>query len=268
MAAINGLAATVAWTGYTGLYASPGYVKPYRFSLNLAGATFPATGFGGSAVIAATNSALPYSWSGSLTCRAPNTPASGYTGLVTWSTYSTNIREWGLDLAWAEKQVTAFNGTGVSAHDYIPLEASWRGTFAGYLDGTTNVTLPTVPGATYASLALKLLEATTDDTLTGTAAATQISADVGIGTGGDFAYSFEGSGDLVAAGTNYGVASSGIFSSGSLITPTAGSLVLTAISGRTFTGNAFPTGVSWRVGVAAGIEATINFRGTGALTIA
>ena len=272
MTAINGLTAGVTWgdadaAGYTGLYGS--LVKPYQFSLNIAGGTIPTTGFTGSAVVTATSTAVPYSWSGSLTCRAPTTPASGYSGLVTWTTYSTNIHEWTCDVNWGEKQVTSFNGSSITAHSYIPLIASWRGTFAGYLDGTTPVTLPTLPAASYASLALKLLEntGTVDDTLTGTAAATQISSSATVGGGGDFSYSYEGSGDLVAAGDNYGDANTGIFTSGSLITPTENELVITAATGRTYTGQAFPTSVSWRVGVGSGIECVINFRGTSTLAI-
>lgn len=271
MTAINGLAAAVAWTGYTGLYASPGLIKPYRFTLSIDGGAIETTGFGGSAIITRTNIAAPYSWSGSITCRSPNTPATGFSGSVAWSSgnYSTNVRDWNLNLQCGEKQVTAFDGTGIVAHQFIPLAWSWSGGFTGYIDGTTALALPTVPGATLATLTLKALEntGTTDDTLAGTAVVTQVGADVGIDGTGDYSYAFTGSGDLTAAGDNYGVASTGVWSSGALVTPTAGSLVLTAATSRTYTGNAFPTGIAWRVGVDSGIEVTINFRGTGALTI-
>lgn len=273
MAAISGLAAAVAWTGYTGLYASPGIVKPYMFSLSVQGGALETTGFGGSAVISTTKIAAPYSWSGSITCRSPNTVQTGYSGSVAWSVgtfdYATNIREWNLDLTCGEKLVTAFNGTGVVAHSYIPLAWSWRGGFTGYHDGTTPPDLPDIPTNTLSTITLMALNTTTDDTLSGSCVVTQLGVDVGVADGtADVAYSFEGTGGLTAAGTDYGVASTGIWSSGSLVTPTPGSLVLTAASGRTYTGDAFPTGVSWRVGVADVIETVISFRGTGALSIA
>lgn len=274
MTAVSGLLADVAWTGYTGLYASPGYVRPYRFTLDVPGATFPTTGFSPTVVVA-TNGALPYSWGGTITCRAPNTPASGFSGNVSWSGgsytgYATNVREWNLDISWAEKQVTAMDGSGVNAHSWIPLLASWRGGFSGYVDTANKLELPNLPGVALATLTLKLLEnsAGTDDTIAGTAIATQVTSDVGVETGGDFTYSFEGSGQLTVAGTNYGVASSGIFSGGALITPTANTLTLTAGTSLTYSGSAFPTGISWRVGVASGIECVIRYRGTGALTTA
>ncbi len=272
MAAISGLAATVAWTGYTGLYASPGIIKPYRYSLSVQGGAIVNTAFGGSAVISTTKMAAPYSWTGSITCRSPATPQTGYSGSVAWATgtfdYATGIREWNLDLTCDEKLVTVFNGTGVVAHAYIPLAWSWRGGFTGYHDDTTPPDLPDIPTNTLSTLTLMAVNTTVDDTLSGTAVVTQLGVDVGVDGTGDVAYSFEGTGGLTAAGTDFGIASTGIWSSGSLVTPTAGSLVLTAASGRTYTGNAFPTGVSFRVGVDSGIETTIAFRGTGALTIA
>ena len=273
MAAINGLTADVAWTGYTGLYASVGYLKPYAFSLDVQGGVFPTTGLNGATTITATNSALPYSWGGSLTCRGINPPQSGYSGNVSWGSgnYSTNVREWTCDVAWGEKETTAFTGSAVNAKTFIPLLASWGGTFAGYIDDTTALELPTLPNGTLQALTLKLFEAgATDDELAGAAAVTQMGADTGVETGGDFSYGYTGSGTLTATGVGYTVNTSGIFddTTGALLTPTAGSLVLTAATSRTYTGNAFPTGVSWRVGVAEAIEVTINFRGTGALTIA
>lgn len=274
MTAISGLASGVAWTGYTGLYASTGYVNPYAFSLNVQGGTFTTTGSSTGGVVVATNGTLPYSWGGSITCRAPKTPASGYSGSVAWSSgnYATNVREWTLEASCGEKDVTAFDGSGILAKAFLPLLWSWRGTFAGYIDGTTALALPTAPGATLATLTLKLLDngVGTDDTLVGTAATENLTGNVGTETGGEFSYGFTGSGTLTADGDNYGANSSGVFddSTGALITPSAGSLVLTAASGRTYTGNAFPTRLSWRVGVASGSECTIDFRGTGALTIA
>jgi hypothetical protein len=273
MAAINGLAASVAWTGYTGLYASPGYIKPYQFSIDVQGGTIRTDGFGGSAVITQTNVAQPYSWTASFTSRSPNTPNSGYSGSVAWSAgnYATNVRDWTLDIRWTEKQVTAFDGSGVVAHSFIPLLASWGGTFSGYIDGTTALALPTTPGATLATLTLKALEngGGTDDTLAGSALATRMGGNAGVDQGGEFSYSFEGSGTLTAAGDNYGANSSGIFDdgAGTLVTPTAGQLTLTAASGRTYVGDAFPTGLSWRAGVDSGLEVVTTVRGTGALTI-
>lgn len=271
MAAINGLAAAFAWTGYTGLYASPGFLKPYKFNISVQGGAIDTTGFGGSAVITRTNIAAPYSWTFSVTCRSPNTPASGFSGSVAWSSgnYSTNVRDWNLDLRYGEKQVTAMDGSGVVAHSFIPLAASWSGGFTGYIDGTTALALPTLPGATLATLTLKALEnsAGTDDTLAGSALVTQLTGDVGVDGSGEYSYSFEGSGDLAAAGTNYGVASTGIWSGGSLVTPAAGEVTITAATGRTFVGDAFTTGVSWRVNVDSGIEVVLSGRGTGALAI-
>lgn len=271
MAAITGLASDVAWTGYTGLYASPGYVSPYAFTLDIqsgvveATRQFPPT-------IVRTHLALPYSWSGTITCRAHRTAVTGYSGSVSWSDsqYDTNIREWSLDLSWGEKDVTAFDGSGVVARTFLPLLASWRGAFSGFIDGTTALTLPNTGATTIGDLTLKLLETTTDDTLSGSAIVTQVGANVSALGEADVSYTFEGTGQLTAAGTNYGANSSGIFDdvAGTLKTPAAGSLVLTATSGRTYTGNAFPNRLSWRTPVDGGIECVIGFRGTGALSIA
>lgn len=277
MTAVSGLASSVAWTGFTGLFASPGYAKSYRFTLDMQGADFPTTCQDGAAVVA-TRGPLPYSWGGSITCRAPNTPASGYSGSVAWDAgeYATNVREWALNVNYGEKETTAFDdaGTGILFKTFIPLLASWDGSFAGYIDDTTALAKPTAAGiaaANFAALTLKLLDqgGSADDTLVGDAITTAVSADLGVETGGDFSYTFGGSGQLTAAGVNYGENSSGVFddSTGVLVTPSAGSLVLTSAASRTYTGNAFPVGLSWRVGVTSGAELVIRFRGTGALTI-
>jgi hypothetical protein len=276
MAAISGLASAVAWTGYAGLYASPGYVAPYAFTLDVPNGLAVTTAMP-TVPPAIVRTAIPtaYSWGGSITCRAPFTAASGTSGSVVWATddpvrYDTAIREWSLDISWGEKDVTAFTGVNVVAKTWIPLLASWRGSFVGFLDDTVPTTLPCVPGyTTLGSLELQLQDTTTDDTLTGQAIVTQLSAAAGVEGTGDVTYSFEGTGQLTAAGVAYAVDNSGIFAAaGTIITPTAGSLVLTAAAGKTFTGNAFPTRVSWRVGVTSGIECVIQFCRTCALVIA
>lgn len=277
MAAISGLGSGIAWTGYTGLYASTGYLAPHSFTLNIDGGTFPTTASNTSGVIVATNGALPYSWGGTISFYGMNPPQSGYSGSVSWGAgnYSTNVREWSIDISWTEKKVTAF-GSPVLAHSYIPTLASWRGTFAGYVDGTAALAPPTLPNGTIQTLTLMLFdEATNDDKLTGTAIVRQLGAAIGVATGGDFSYSFEGTGQLTSnpLATYWGVASSGIFhdTTGALVTPTAGQITLTAASGRTYGGAsgglAFPTRLSMNCTVDAGISGTIDFRGTGALAI-
>ena len=274
MAVINGLASGVAWTGFTGLFASPGYASPYKFDLNIAGGSVESTGYGGSAVIASTHLPTPASWTGTITCRAPNTVQTGYAGLVSFSgsEYTSNIKDWALTLAYASKEVTAFNGTGVSWKEFVALAASWSGTFSGFVDGTTPVTPPTLPGATLSTITCKLIDqgASADDTLSGAAMVTQTGPSAGLDGSNEASLSFQGSGVLTAAGVNYGTNSSGVFddTAGTIVTPSAGSLVLTAASGRTYTGDAFPTSLAWRCGVATALELVIGVQGTGALTIA
>lgn len=255
MAAITGITGAVtSWTNNTQLISTGS--KPMQFSLDVDCDEHDVTAFD-------TTGAQAYikglrSWGGSFTAQLA-TPAIGALGLVTFSAgYVVNLNAFSVNIACAEHEVTAFAATEKA---YIPGMFNWSGTFGGFLDGTTAATLPGNSNEPATGTFLYQELGATDNTLAGSIFTTRLGIGVSPTAPNSVNYSFRGSGALTQSSTSVG-----IIPDGALAVPTVGELVLTASTGRTFTGNAFWTGIAIAVSVGAPTVLTGTFRGTGALT--
>lgn len=262
MAAVTGiLGAVTSWAGTFNTSLLTG-TRPAQFVLNMAGDDLDTTAFADSGV--ETHIKGLSSWSGSFTAQLA-TPANGNLGLVTFSAgYTTNLNAWNLTANANALETTAFTGTEKT---FIPGTINWGGTFSGYGDGTTAVTA--VGNASEpATLTLKYQEAgAVDNQISGSAFTTALGYTTTPNAVNAVSYSFRGTGALTHADTTAGTTAVWTKNT-ALATPVAGSMVLTTTTSRTLTGSAFWTGINISVGVNQATVVTVNFQGSGALTIA
>lgn len=210
------------------------------------------------------------SWDGSIKCFMK--PATlGTSGLLTFtgmptSTTVVNCKSWEVTLNSTPQDVTAFASGGTTYRSFIPTIYNWQGTAVCYLDGTTPLV---APGATAASAAFKITEGGTpnDPGFTGNAFATQFGAPVKVGDVTQVNYSLRGTGDLTAV-VGSSTYTSWWFQAGAIPLPVAGSLVLQAVTSRTYTGSAFWKSLKISTLVDGVVTLDIGFQGTGSLAIA
>lgn len=259
MAITTGIAGAVtSWASNTQFIATGS--EPAAFTLEFEGQEFDTTTFA-SAGISSFLKGLS-GWRGQITQQI-KTPATGDLGLVTFTAgYTTNLTYWDLAVDVAEHETTTF---GATTRAYIPGKLSWGGSFGGYADDTALLTM-VGNSSEPATGTFKVREAGgTDDTLSGsiftTRADTGASPDAVVPAN----YTYRGSGALTQSTPSAGTT---IFPTGAVARPTTGSLVLTATTGQTFTGDAFWTRAGVRVAVNELIVVTLDFRGSGALSIA
>lgn len=261
------MAATVGYSGVVTSWAGTPFdvTKFLDASVNFSvdGEELDVTGFG-SSLEAMTYIPGLRAWSAQMSGWFPAAGAlTGHAGNVSWgdSTYATNVREWSLDIAAAEHDVTVFDGAGVVWRSFVPGLYSWSGTYNAFIDSSTALTVPTAAAGTLGTVTLKLTEdGGTDRTFSGAAMIRQVSGAIPVNGVNTANYAFRGSGALTSAGTN------NIIASGAVAKPAVGSLVFQAASGRTYTGNAFATSVQVQVAVDGATQITVNARGSGALT--
>lgn len=261
MAAISGITGAVtSWSGTTNAYLAATGVEPAQFNLTLEGTELDTTSFTDAGVGTAIKGLAGWFAEWETWLKAP---AEGSAGLVTYTAgYTANLNAWELEAEADEFESTAFGGT-VKA--YTPGGFKWRGSFSGHLDDTTaavavgNSNEPATGTFKYQE------KGATDNTLSGSIFTHGANLAVAPSALNAIAYNFRGSGALTQSTPSAGV---GIIPNGVLPVPTAGSLVLTASSGRTYTGSAFWTriGISCRVNEL--VRVRVRARGTGALTIA
>jgi hypothetical protein len=189
----------------------------------------------------------------------------GNTGGVTFTGgYVLNVKDWKLDLSWEPQKSTAMTGAAVTANAFIPGILKWGGGFTGFVDTATNIE---PPGEDAATLELKLVDLATDLLLSGSAFTTQVSTTVAPGKIVEYAYDFRGTGNLASQQGSAPYAAF-LWSNGSVPKPTAGSLVLTSYTGKTYIGDAFMKSMSITVTLEGIIMIDIVAQGTGVLTIA
>lgn len=241
--------------------------EPIEFDLNMEGLEFDTTAFAAAGISTYINGLS--SWAGQIRQRL-KTAQTGDAGLVEWTStagnYATNIKRWSLAVEVDPHETTAFATTPPTARTFIPGKLRWGGEFDGYLDGTTAATQPVYSATTNpATLTLRLRDLATDDALSGSAFTTRAPISVSPGGVATIGYSYRGSGNLTQSTPTSGTT---VFPTGAVAIPTAGSLVLTAASGRTYTGSAFWTRVTIENAVNEMAAVTIDFQGSGVLTIA
>lgn len=260
MAAVTGITGAVtSWAGAQNTQLIATGSEPSSFTLNFEGQEFDTTTFS-SAGVSSFIKGLS-AWSGQIVQQL-KTPATGDLGLVTFSAgYAANLNAWDMAVDVPALEVTAF---GATVRSYIPGKLSWGGSFGGYLDGTTVATMVGNSNEP-ATGTFKLREAgAVDDTLAGSIFTTRADLNASPEAVNAVSYTFRGSGNLTQSTPSAGTT---VFPTGVVARPTVGSLVLTASTGRTFTGDAFWTRVAISQVVNQLVTVTIDFQGTGALTI-
>lgn len=183
------------------------------------------------------------------------TPAHGALGLVTFSGgYVSNLNSFTVNMHQNEIPVTAFQAT---TNAWIPGTLGWDGNFAGFADGTTPVV---APGAAAAAAVFRYQDLATDAELAGNIFATQLGVTSAPNQAVSVSYSYKGTAGLTSTGTAK--------ATNTLAATAASALVFTASTGRTYSGNAFWTGISLTCAPNQATLVNVTARGTGALAIA
>lgn len=266
--------AVTSWAGTANTDLIADGAAPTSFNLTIDAPEFDQTAFNGSGAVARAYLRGIRSWGVQMSA-VLSIPYMGSSGLVTATAASdgtsqgaraiTGAHAWTMDIAGDEKLSTAFNSSGVSFESYLPGLINWGGTIETRGDDTVSPILP----INVASATFKILEnASSDHTLAGAIELLSSAPTAQVGEVYSVAYRYRGTGNLTAAGTSASGIPAPVFVAGTLARFAIGEIVLTAASGRTFTGDAFATQVSIRCAVNEPVTVNITARGTGALAVA
>lgn len=252
-----------SWSGTENSALITGGSAPYEFTLNSSADEHQATALSGSGVSARAFSPGLYNLSGSIRSRI-EPMRLGTAGFITASgAYLTNLKGWTLNLTRpANPADVQTSGTAQSYRGFLPGIIEWDGSWTALLDDTTAVVLP---GSAYASAVFRLIDDSTDHTLTGNIQTTSMAVPVVLGQTSDVTYNFKGSGTIATAGSG---SVTRLFPTNPIPSNAAGTLVLQSVTSRTYTMSAFWTKIAIGVPVDGPITVDIDFQGTGALTIA
>jgi hypothetical protein len=231
-------------------------MRPNEFSLNMNNADLDTTPFTGPTIY---GTALPglREWSGTIAGHlgTSGTPASdGIGGLVATAEYDLLVRSWEISLTADALDVTNWTDLAARWKGYAPGIVRWSGTYEAIVDNATGIGIP--PAASGAAT----FTLSSGNTWAGSIFSTQISAAVRVGDVNIARFAFRGTGDLTVTGSNAGMAA------GTIATPVASALVLTAYTGRTYSGSAFWTSIRTTCNIGDAIKTSVDFQGTGALT--
>lgn len=238
---------------------------PYSASLTITGESFDSTPFASTAPVAASNIAGLQSWSGSFSGRFPaGGAASGHLGNVTFSSgYATNVRGWTITASVPALDVTAQGSTAPTWMSYLPGLYSYTGSYECLVDDTTAISACTSGSATFRIST----ESTNDNELSGNIVVTGVAVNGQVGDRWSVTVSFVVSGNLSTDGDSslFEVDSAG--TPDPLATPEATTINIRVDGSRDYEGDAFETG--WTISSAIGsqVNVSVNFQGTGALTI-
>lgn len=260
---ISDTGAVTSWANNTPLIS--GGSAPTEFNLSLEADTHDVTAFTASIKSTGKIAGLRKA---TATIRTRMSPAKiGATGLVTHSAgYATSSRAWKIDMSWPVHDVTEFSGSGVNSYAYMPGLISWSGSYDAFV--LTDAAVPQAGGAS-ASATFKIIEnSSNDQTLAGNVIISKIDPKNKVGDVCMATVSFVGDGDLAAAGTSGSGIGAPFITAISAVVSATGSLVLTSSTGKTYTGDAFPSRIAYDVAVngVITVEATAQF--TGDITIA
>lgn len=244
--------------------------SPAAFTLNLNAPEADVTAFVSGGVNSRSYLSTLIDWSGTINCQMkPATIGSAgnltFAGMPQSAGANINVGGWTLDVsAYTSPPVTAMATSAPTYQAHIPGIIDWKATVKAWLDGTVPIV---APGGGYASAILKVAEdGATDPQFTGNAFATQVGVPVKVGEVTEISYALRGTGDLTAA-VGASTWANWWFIAGALTIPAAGSLVLTASTGRTYTGSAFWKSLKLTCMLDQPVTLEIGFQGTGTLTI-
>ena len=268
--AATGLVTSWAGTPNTALVGSSNS-SPAEFTLNLNAPEADVTAFVSGGVNSRSYLSTLIDWSGTIKCQMkPATIGSAgnitFAGMPQVTGANINVGGWTLDLsAYTSPPVTAMAASAPTYQAFIPGIYDWKASVKAWLDGTTPIV---APGGGAVSIALKVAEdGATDPGFTGNGFATQVGVPVKVGEVTELSYAIRGTGDLTAvAGAS--TWSAWWFAAGAIALPAAGSLVLQAATGRTYTGSAFWKSLKITCMLDEPVTLEIGFQGSGTLTIA
>jgi hypothetical protein len=259
MAAVTGInGAVTSWANNTHLISTGS--KPFSFNLTMEGDNLDSTSFSSAGVGEAIKGLTGWyvemeGWT--------VLPCEGSAGLVTFTAgYTTLLDSWELEVQGTEYASTAFGDT---VRKHVPGGFKWGGSFAGKMDDTTaaaaisNASEPATGTFKYQE------RGATDNALSGSIFTYGAQFGVTPNALNSASYQFQGSGALTQSNPATG---EGIIPDGALAVATPGSLVLTASSGRTFTGSAFWTRIAVSCRVGELVRVRLRARGSDSLSIA
>lgn len=269
MAVINGVGGnvTVAATSDLKSLVDTG-ISPSGWVINYSKSVVDTTGFGATTAKFASG---PYSWTAQITGVYSNAnPITGVGGLVTWGDgYVANAVGWTMDIAWPEFSYVPFAAAGQTRAEAIGGVPSWSGTIEALLDHSTPLTIgtldpDTIGGDTGTAATFKLNELGDDPdaTMAGNIILVSANPTVQVGQLSTATINYQGTGNLTLAGTP------SLLAAGAIDASPATAVVFTAATGRTYTGDAFLTGLSVSVKPEEAVSVTATLRGTGDLTVA
>lgn len=259
------MAASVGYSGLVTSWASNTQListgaAPASFTLTESADAFPATVMGAS-LLANSNLKGLRSWTVGIEAIRP-TALTGHQATIAFAPgYVANCTAFDVSFNAAAFESTIMGATDTTNRwkQFLPGLISWSGSYSCLVDDTT----ATVSPAGTSEPAAMTLTVSTGLSFAGsvfTTGATRSVNTQGIST---IQYSFVGNGNVTVTGATLPFAAAS-----SIAIPVAGSLVLTAASGRTFTGSAFWNSVRMQTPVAGQITTSITAQGSGALTIA
>lgn len=192
------------------------------------------------------------------------TPVMGVTGGIAYagSQYDTNIFDWELTLNQQVQETTDFNISSAWRTFDDGLQ-DWMGAYSGFIDSSTaidNITEVTA-SPTLGTLTLTI---SSGNTMAGTVFTRSLSAAVRVDDRNIVRYEFRGSSNLTVVGSDAVIAAN----SGTMVALPGGEMVITAASGRTYTGTVIPTSLNIRVAQGEITRIRATGQGTGALVIA
>lgn len=212
-------------------------MSPAAFTLTESGQEFDKTEF------ASASGVIPRGWSPGLrtfgvTVEAFSaTPVTGITGTLSGTDYATNPFEWDMTINQAALDVTDF-GVSSAWRAFAPGLQDWSGSFSAFIDGTTAISSITAGGAS-PTLAAATFTISSGNTLAGNIFTRALSGVVAVGDRNIVRYEYRGDSNLTVAGTDAILAAN----SGTMVALPSSSLVMTAATGRTYTGSVIPTSI-------------------------
>lgn len=258
---IVGITAAISWGGTQHASLAGTGVEGQQFTLNNSAEEFDTTIFGATGPTSHIKGLV----SGEGTINGLlKVPDHGAGGLVTFSAGTViNVTGWDMELTREEFDSTVFNATAPTFKSYLPGLWTWNGSFSGYLDDTTAMTLPANSNEPATGTFKYQEKGGTDNTLSGSIFTTAANVSASPRQINSLDYNFQGSGALTQSTPSAGV---GIFPNGAVGNEAAQTLVLTASTGRTFTGSAFWKSISISCRMGGLVTVRVGFRYSGTIT--
>ncbi len=249
----------------------------YAATINVDGGLLDRTAFAvGSTVPFTSHGVGLRSWSGTISARIllGGLPPSGYLGSITYASgYTILPQGWDLAINSNVVEITALGTTATIAgwKQFRPGQLTWSGNYRTLVGNTTALTaaLPFAPNTAAAS-ATFTLSSTGPTTLAGTIHHSPASFGIPVGDKNTIGFGFTGSSTLTAAGGENPIAAGAVALPEWDLTSSDGiadtTLVFTTSTGRTLTGPAFWSSLSFKCEPADFLQLDIGFQGAGALT--